>query len=350
MSAGRGDQAVLAFTDVHIRRGGRDVLRVPELTLAPGETVAVLGANGAGKSTLLLASALLLPVDGGHVALFGERAGNARDAVRLRRGTSTVFQEPGLLDMTARRNVELALGLHGVPRSERRARAEGWLGRLGVGRLGGARPHTLSGGEAQRVSLARAFAVGPRLIFLDEPFSALDPASRARLVGDLAALLASEGTAALMATHDLGEARLLADRVVVLIDGHVTQVATPHELFARPANADVADFLGYAVVEAALLRSLLALDGGAPGYAFVPPTAVRVADPAGAAHGSRPLDGRIVAVLGAAGVGRVICDVGAPLAAEVPIERIRDEGLRAGEAVRVTVDAERVIWPLVAGR
>ena len=350
MTVPGAEHAVLALSDVRVRRGRRDVLHVPALAVAPGETLAVLGANGAGKSTLLLAGALLLPVDAGTVLLFGERARGPRDAVRLRRATSTVFQEPGLLDMTARRNVETALGLHGVPRGGRRARADGWLARLGVGHLGDARPHTLSGGEAQRVSLARAFAVGPRLVFLDEPFSALDPASRARMVGDLAGLLESEGTAAVMATHDLGEARLLADRLLVLIDGRVAQLGTPHEVFGRPADAAVAGFLGYAVIDAALLRSRLALEPGAPGSAFVPPGAVRVADPAPRAHHAGPVAGRIVAVLGAAGLGRVVVDIGAPLAAEVRIERIRDEGLRAGEAVQVTVDVARVIWPDAVSR
>ncbi|MBM3140075.1 MAG: ATP-binding cassette domain-containing protein, partial [Chloroflexi bacterium] len=241
---------VLACRDLAVVRGRREVLRLDALEVAAGATVAVLGPNGAGKSTLLLAGALLLPAGRGEVALFGERPRGAADAVRLRRGTATVFQEPGLLDMTAQRNVETALALHGVPRGERGPRALEWLGRLGVRHLAGARPHTLSGGEAQRVSLARAFAVRPRLLFLDEPFSALDPGSHAPLVGELHALLASEGTAALLATHDLSEARLLADRALVLLDGHPAQLGPTREVFDRPAGRAVASFLGYSTVDA----------------------------------------------------------------------------------------------------
>jgi tungstate transport system ATP-binding protein len=334
-----GDAPVLSMRDVSVVRGRRDVLRVAALDVAPGETVAVLGPNGAGKSTMLLTAALLLPVAAGEVRLFGESPRRSRDRVRLRRGTATVFQEPALLDMPARRNVEIALALHGVPRGERTATAEHWLERLGVTRLAGARPHTLSGGEAQRVALARAFSVRPRLLFLDEPFSSLDPGTRAQLVGELRALLAVESAAALIATHDHGEAHLLADRTVVLLDGEVAREGPTEDVFHDPRTPAVAAFLGYSVVDAPGLRQRLALARGRPGQAFVPPGAVVLGD------GPAALDAVVLAVEGALGEARLVVDAGERLAARVSIEEIRAHELRAGVQVRLNVDPERVVWP-----
>ena len=114
----------LTFRDIRVRRGPREVLRVPALDVTEGETLALLGPNGAGKSTLLLTGALLLDLAEGQVALFDEPALDGRARVRQRRLTATVFQEPALLDMSARRNIETALALHEVPRTDRRARSD----------------------------------------------------------------------------------------------------------------------------------------------------------------------------------------------------------------------------------
>jgi tungstate transport system ATP-binding protein len=328
----------LGLTDVRVRRGRRDVLHIPALDVIEGETLAVLGPNGAGKSTLLLTAALLLPVTSGSVSLFGERA-ERRDLVRLRRKTSTVFQEPALLDMSVRRNLETALGLHGIPRAERRTRSEAWLHRLGVAHLAEAMPHTLSGGEARRVSLARAFAIGPRLLFLDEPFSALDLETRAELVGDLRVLLRDEGTTALLVTHDHSEALLLADRVAVLVDGELAQLDATAPVFERPATPEVAAFLGYSVVD----RDKLPADAvaGVRGATVgVPPAAVRLV------HREAGLPAEVVAVQGAHGQGRLLVRAGeAVLAVALRIEEINARQLHPGAAVRIQFEpALLVSW------
>ncbi len=329
----------LHLQGVRVRRGRRDVLEIPELAVEAGETLAVLGPNGAGKSTLLLTAALLLPVAAGTVALFDEPA-TARDQVRLRRQTSTVFQEPALLDMTVRRNLETALSLHEVPRAERRARAETWLARLGVAHLAGAMPHTLSGGEARRVSLARAFAIGPRILFLDEPFSALDLETRAELVGDLRALLRDEGTTALLVTHDHSEARLLADRSLVLLDGAPAQLVPTATLFAQPATPEVATFLGYAVVARADLPATITsmVDGH---LVAVPPAAVGLLDD------SAGYEARVTAVQGAHGQGRLRLALGdAILTAALGVDEIAARQLQPGTVVTVEVDASQLVsWP-----
>ena len=325
------DRAALRLDDVRVHRGRREVLHVPRLAVEDGETLAVLGPNGAGKSTLLLTAALLLPVTAGAVTLFGETA-RPRDLVRLRRLTSTVFQEPALLDMSVRRNLETALSLHAVPRPERRARSDEWLARLGVRHLAGAMPHTLSGGEARRVSLARAFAIGPRMLFLDEPFSALDLETRAELVGDLRALLRDEGTTALIVTHDHSEARLLADRALVLLEGEPAQLAPCADLFATPAAPAVAAFLGYSVLPREALPPPLA-DVLTGDQVAVPPSAVSLVAP------DRGRESIVVAVQGAHGQGRLLLDLdGVRIAAALPVDEIRDRALHVGSAVHVEID------------
>ncbi|MCK9487398.1 MAG: ABC transporter ATP-binding protein [Dehalococcoidia bacterium] len=320
----------LSLRGLSVTRGRRQVLAVEALDVLAGETVAVLGPNGAGKSTLLLAAALLLPARG-EVRVFGEAASRT-NRVRLRRLTSTVFQDSALLDMAADRNVEQALAIHAVPRSRRRERARHWLDRLGVRARAEARPHQLSGGEAQRVSLARALAVEPRLLFLDEPFSGLDYTTRARLVGEMRALIQETGVTALLTTHDHAEAAVLADRVVVLIDGRVAQVGPTHEVLRAPATEDVARFLGYAVVTAAAL--------GLPGEGrlAVPSDAVRLV--AAGTAGAR--EARVLAVEGAAGGARLALEAGgAEFAADVTLEALTSQRWATGDVAHVCIDGAR---------
>ena len=193
----RGESTeALRVEDVSVVLGGREVLRTDELVVGRGEVVALLGPNGSGKSTLLRVAALLQQPTAGRVSLFGQQPRGSRQRTLLRRRTASAFTGAMLLDMSVRANVETALRIHGVGGDERRRRATNWLDRLGVLDRAEARAHTLSAGEAQRASLARAFAVEPALIFLDEPFSALDVDTRSRLVGDLRELLPGEGVAA----------------------------------------------------------------------------------------------------------------------------------------------------------
>ena len=198
------------------------VLDLPELAVAPGEVLAIMGPNGAGKSTLLHVAALLRRPQSGEVWIAGERA-TRRTERALRRRTAMVLQEPLLFDVSVLANAASGLRFRGVRRREAEHRAREWLEQFGVGHLAAQNARTLSGGEAQRVSLARAFAVEPELLLLDEPFAALDPATREALVPELAARLRETQTAAVIVTHDASEALALADRLLVLVDGRIAQ-------------------------------------------------------------------------------------------------------------------------------
>ena len=233
---------VIQIHDLLIQRNGRAALQVDSLEIPRGETLTVVGPNGAGKSTLLLALARLLQPAQGEIVYAGKplKEWNELD---YRRRISFVFQSPLLMDMTVEQNVALGLKFRGVSREETRARVAKWMKQLGVESLGKRRAGQLSGGEAQRVSLARAFVLDPELLLLDEPFSALDPPSRSRLLEDLATLLQETQCTAVFVTHNLAEAAEMSHRMAVIIGGVLRQVGTANAIKSKPADESVAAFL-----------------------------------------------------------------------------------------------------------
>ncbi len=234
---------MIEIRNLTIERNRREVLRVDALTITRGETLAVVGPNGAGKSTLLLAVAHLLHAAQGEVTFEGKSL-RAWDDLEYRRKVAFVFQDPLLMDMTVEDNVALGLRFRGVAADEVRARAAKWMKSLGVDSLANRRASQLSGGEAQRVSLARAFVLEPELLLLDEPFSALDPPTRSSLLNDLSSILADDHRTTIFVTHNLKEAAQLGDRVAVVVKGELKQVGTASEIKARPSDDAVAAFLG----------------------------------------------------------------------------------------------------------
>ena len=250
---------VLAADRLRVERGGATVLDIPSLSVFGGETLAVIGPNGAGKSTLLLALAAILKPSAGSVLFRGRPVGAGEAALPYRRRIAIAFQEPLLFDGTVARNAAEGLRLRKVPPAKAAQRAGEMLEKLKVAHLAGRSARTLSGGEAQRVSLARAFAVDPEVIFLDEPFSALDPGSREGIVDDLETALRESGTTAVFVTHDRVEALRLGDRIAVMNGGRVAQIGTPDEVMNRPADGNVASFVG---VETVLDAFVVSFDAG----------------------------------------------------------------------------------------
>ena len=223
-------EVVLEARDIQFVRGKREILNIERFSLSAGETVALIGPNGAGKSTLLQVLALLLKPDRGVVEFRGVPA-NGKNVLALRRRMAVVFQEPLLLNTTVYGNVAAGLKLRGVPGGEIAPRVSTWLKRLGIRRLAGRRAHQLSGGEAQRVSLARAFALEPEVLFLDEPFSALDFPTRLALLRDLGGLLQETGPATIFVTHDFSEVPYLTNRVAMMKNGRLARQGTFEEVF-----------------------------------------------------------------------------------------------------------------------
>jgi tungstate transport system ATP-binding protein len=208
---------------------------LPKLDVAAGEVIAIMGANGAGKSTLLHVAALLRRPQTGEVWITGECA-TPRTSRRLRRSTAMVLQEPLLFDVSVLANAASGLRFRGERRQEAERRAGRWLAQFGVGHLAALNSRTLSGREAQRVSLARAFAVEPKLLLLDEPFAALDPTTREALVPELAARLHETQTTAVIVTHDASDAVALADRLLVLVHGQIAHCDRPDVVLAQTVS------------------------------------------------------------------------------------------------------------------
>jgi ABC-type sulfate/molybdate transport systems ATPase subunit len=235
--------AVVNLRNVRHRRGGHDVLTIDKLDLKSGERLAVLGPNGAGKTTLLRLLAGLESPTAGRVEIDGATIADADIDVRRRIGYAT--QRPGLLSTSVIRNVELPLRWRGLDSASRRAAAMAALERLKVSRLAERRALSLSGGEAQRVSLARALAIEPDLLLLDEPAAGLDAEARRAFLDDLELALDDRATTVVHVSHRAEEALRLADRVAVLTDGEIRQLGAPISVLGQPADGTVAHLLGY---------------------------------------------------------------------------------------------------------
>jgi molybdate transport system ATP-binding protein len=232
--------------DVRLRLGELDLDAAIEV--GDGEVVALLGPNGAGKTTLLRAVAGLQPVDAGRVAVDGEVLDDPEAGIFVAtndRPIGVMFQDYLLFPrMTVVDNVAFGLRARGRSRAAARAEARTVLDRVGMAALARAKPPELSGGQSQRVALARALAIEPRVLLLDEPLAALDARAKLHIRAELRRHLASFHGARLLVTHDPVDALVLADRMVVLEGGRVTQQGTTAEVARRPRSPYVAELVG----------------------------------------------------------------------------------------------------------
>src|SRR5580693_3724264 len=232
----RLDRVTRAFGQTH-------ALRDVTLTVQRGEFVALLGPSGCGKSTTLNCIAGLLQLTGGAIWLDEQRLDEMGPEDR---GFGMVFQNYALFPhMTVRRNIGFGLTTQHRPKAEIERRVEEALALVRLGNQGDKLPGQLSGGQQQRVAIARAIVVEPPLVLMDEPLSNLDAKLRLEMRAEIRRIHTMLGCSTIYVTHDQEEALSLADRILVMIDGQTRQLGTPEELYARPAHADVAEFMGY---------------------------------------------------------------------------------------------------------
>ncbi len=235
---------VLQITDLVVERGRSFLLRIPSLVIGQGEILSLIGPNGCGKTTLLMALAGLLRPHSGEIIFKGEALHRSITPLRYRRNIAMVFQESLLLNTTVWDNVAMGLRFRGMAKRTLAQKVMENLERFRITHLAGRPARSLSGGEAQRTSLARAFAVEPDVLFLDEPFSSLDAPSRESLLEDLEVALRRTRTTAVFATHDRIEALRLSDRMAVMNRGRILQIGPPGHVTDHPADGFVAFFVG----------------------------------------------------------------------------------------------------------
>ena len=250
---------VLEIKNLEVKRGGVTILNVSSLLIHEGEILALIGPNGAGKTTLLQTLSYLLKPFQGEIFFKGEKVETNHSVLEYRRKLAMVFQEPLLFDTTVFSNVASGLKIRGMRRNEIRDRVIEQLNRFGIGHLNDRSAKTLSGGESQRTSLARAFALRPEILLLDEPFASLDPPTRDSLIEDLEHILRQTQTTAILATHDRMEALRLSDRIAVMNAGKILQIGSPSEVMNQPVDEFVASFVG---VETILSGRVIKRNGG----------------------------------------------------------------------------------------
>ncbi len=333
-----------------------------EVEVAAGEVLAVLGPNGAGKSSLLRVLAGLVAVDRGHIEVDGRTLDDAAQAVFVppeQRPVGMVFQDYLLFtNLTALENVAFGLRARGMHKAQARRRAAELIERMGLTSHAGARPAGLSGGQAQRIALARALATEPRVLLLDEPLSALDATTRADVRRDLRHHLDDFEGMTIVVTHDPVDAYALADRVAIVDHGVVAQIGSIADVTAHPRSRYVADLIGTNLVTGEVGDGVLITDGGVrvvvagatPGRSFaaIRPQTITVQRTLGVDSSARNCWAGTVATIDLLGDRvRVGIDGALPLTAEITATALAELDLRPGERVVATAKATDITTYLV---
>ncbi|KUG58474.1 ABC transporter [Serinicoccus chungangensis] len=335
---------MLELDDVTVTFPGATAVDRVGLRVEEGSVLAVLGPSGCGKSTLLRAVAGLEPISSGSIRWRGrDLAGVATHE----RGFALMFQDGQLFaQASVADNIGYPLRLRGQGRRQRAGRVAELLELVGLGGYADRRPATLSGGEQQRVALARSLAADPALLLLDEPLSSLDRSLRDRLAGDLREILTTTGTTALLVTHDHDEAFTVADRMAVMLDGRIAQEGDAVEVWRQPVSREVASFVGYdTILEPTSTERRSWLPTASPGVAGRGPGA----DPASSVVALRRSALRVDPEGELRGVVRRVVTVSDALHLEVDVEGVgrmpalaADRGPEVGDDVRLTVDPRGV--------
>jgi putative spermidine/putrescine transport system ATP-binding protein len=321
-----------------------------DLTLQPGELVALLGPSGCGKTTTLRLLAGLEDTDTGSVTVGG------KDITRLpasKRDMGMVFQAYSLFPhMTVRQNVAFGLRLRRVAADQRDKRALDMLDLVGLSTQADRYPNQISGGQQQRVALARALAIEPQVLLLDEPLSALDAKVRAQLRDQIRKIQLEVGITTLFVTHDQEEALAIADRVGVMKEGRLEQLAPPTDVYSRPATSFVAEFVGLSnrltgEVSGGQVTvrgcTLPLMEAGVPDgrvVALVRPEAVTLASHTSVESG--PLVGTVIAVTFLGATSRVTVDLG-DITIMAQLQTSDASALPAGSRVALTIRPDPVL-------
>jgi len=352
---------ILEAKNLKVKRGGATLLNIPSLSIEKGEILALIGPNGAGKTTFLQTLSYLLKPFQGEIFFRGKKVETHISVLEYRRKLAMVFQDPLLFDTTVFNNVASGLKIRGMKRKEIADRVMEQLERFGISHLSRRSAKTLSGGEAQRASLARAFALQPEILLLDEPFASLDPPTHESLIEDLEHILYRTRTTTIFATHDRLEALSLSDRVAVMNHGMIQQMGPPEEVMNYPATEFVASFVG---VETILPGKVIKRNGGsfiasvegkeieAVGEAHLGETVLLCIRPENVTLSTQPhreatsarnlFVGRILKIVPLGPYQKAHLDCGFPLVAYVTTHSLEELSLNEGKEVRASFKATAI--------
>jgi tungstate transport system ATP-binding protein len=337
------------------------VLNVPSLSVREGDRLVLLGPNGAGKSTLVRILSLIEKPASGTYFYRGEPVTHSRDAARIRRSFSALFQRPVVFKGTVEDNLRLALRLKGKPESGR-VLGEA-LEAFELGALRDSPAGSLSGGEARKLSLAMALITEPEVLFLDEPTAFLDPVSRRSFEELMRRVLAERATTLVYVTHDRSEALSFGSRVALLVSGRIIQEGSVDEVFGFPASVEAAEITGSLLVERGVLEDVedglaaVRLPSGAKLHAVVrdglsvgmrvavvirPDSVVIEGSSPGDASPRNTFEARVTDVRARDGVYEVFLDPGFPLRSFVTAQAVRELSLEQGRTVFASFKATAV--------
>jgi len=352
---------ILDVRNLEVQKGGTIILSVPSLSIQEGEVLSLIGPNGAGKTTFLQTLSYLLRPFHGEIFFKGERVNSNHSLFEYRRRLVMVFQEPLLFDTTVFENVASGLRIRRMNKQEIHRIVVEHLDRFGIGHLSHRSARTLSGGEAQRTNLARAFAVQPEILLLDEPFASLDPPSCESLMEDLERILRETRTTTVFATHDRLEALRLSDRMAFMKEGKILQIGSPEEVMNHPIDEFVASFVGVEtvitgrVVKRSVGTFVVSISGqeieavGEAHLGEIVTLCIRPENVTLSIHSSKEatsarnvFSGIIVKVTALGLYQKVQLHCGFPLVAYVTKQSLEDLSLREGKEVRVSFKATAV--------
>jgi len=351
---------ILTVQNLIVRRGEVTVLDIGELNVTESRILALIGPNGAGKSTLLLTMAGLLKPSQGQIHYRGMPVDSSASRSSMRRSVCVVFQEPLLLNTSVYKNVALGLKFRHLTDNEIKKSVEESLAYFGISSLATRSAKTLSGGEAKRVSLARAFALKPELILLDEAFNSLDPPTREVLIDDLRHILEETKITAVLALHDREETLRLAQDVTVMADGKIIQSGTTAQIFNEPDSEFVANFVGTETILEGTVKSSnaqlteISVDGKiieavgdfVPGqniYCCIRPENITVSQTMPEKTSARNVfEAKIKKIIRQAFFYKMILDCGFPMVAYVTVSSCEDLGICEESMVFVSFKATAV--------
>jgi len=349
---------LLEASNLRVSRGNAQVLDVPSFTLLRGGRMALVGPNGSGKTTLLLTLAGLLPPETGSLRFDNHPVSNL---FGYRRRIAMVFQQPLLFDTTVRENIASGLRLRHTPASDIAHQVEHYAARFGITHLLDRSARKLSGGEAQRTSLARGLATHPEILFLDEPFASLDRPTADVVIHDLQKAIEEAGTALLFATHNQDEALRLSSEMTVMNAGKIVQTGPTPDIINHPADPFVASFLGTETIlpgkAIAIERDCLRVSVGTveieatgdanigdPVTLCIRPESVAIASAPPTTHSSarNTFTAKIQRILPRRHYHRIELDAGCFLVAHVTLHSLEEMHLAEGMSVTVSFKATSV--------